>query len=269
MSRPLEGRVVALAEGRQLEELARLLEAEGAVPLRCPLLSILDVTDPEPVLAWLGDLHAGRFDWLVLMTGEAVRRLLGFAERAGMRDAYVAALGRTPNVTRGPKPGQALKELGLTPTKVAAKPTTSGVIDALRELDLKGKTVGVTLFGKPNPELEQFLTIAGATPRTVMPYVLAPASDDERVVDLIQRLDRGEVASIVFTSSPQLERLIDVAEQRGLGDVLKRGWTRTKVAAVGPVVAETLQAHGVAADVCPEQGFQMKNLVRQMVRALA
>ena len=53
MSRPLEGRVVALAEGRQLEELARLLEAEGAVPLRCPLLSILDVTDPEPVLAWL------------------------------------------------------------------------------------------------------------------------------------------------------------------------------------------------------------------------
>jgi len=39
------------------------------------------------------------------MTGEAVRRLRGFAERAGLRDAYVTALGQTHTLTRGPKPG--------------------------------------------------------------------------------------------------------------------------------------------------------------------
>ena len=42
MTRPLEGRRVALAESRQLEELARMLEKEGAVPLRCPMVGILD-----------------------------------------------------------------------------------------------------------------------------------------------------------------------------------------------------------------------------------
>src|SRR5437016_8626618 len=123
MTRPLEGKVVALAEGRQLEDLVRLLQAEGAVPLRCPLLSIHDAPNAEPVVAWLRELIAGRFDLLVLITGEAVRRLRGFADRAGLADDYVKALSRTSTLTRGPKPGIALKELGLAPTRVAPKPT--------------------------------------------------------------------------------------------------------------------------------------------------
>src|SRR5262245_11224713 len=104
MSPPLQGRTVALAEGRQLEELARLLEAEGAVPLRCPMIGILDAPDEGPVLDWIGELIADRFGIVVLMTGEAVRRLLGFADRAGRRQAFVAALGRTRTIVRGPKP---------------------------------------------------------------------------------------------------------------------------------------------------------------------
>src|SRR5215470_17665976 len=115
MSRPLEGKRVALAESRQLEELAQLLEQEGATPLRYPLLSILDAPDPEPVVAWLRDLAADRFAYLVLLTGEGLRRLLGFGERAGLREAVVAALGRVRTVTRGPKPGRALREVGLSP----------------------------------------------------------------------------------------------------------------------------------------------------------
>src|SRR2546421_10659033 len=104
MTRPLEGRTVALAEARQIEELAEMLEREGATTLRCPMVSILDAPDPAPVLAWIDELAAGRFAWVVLMTGEAVRRLLGFAERAGRREAFVAGLARTRTLTRGPKP---------------------------------------------------------------------------------------------------------------------------------------------------------------------
>src|SRR5262249_25967854 len=144
---PLHGRTVALAEGRQLEELAQMLEAEGATPLRCPMVSILDAPDPAPVVAWLRDLSAGRLSYVVLMTGEAGRGLLGFAEREGLRDKVVAALGQTRSVTRGPKPVRALKEIGLSPTKVAATPTTEGVITPLKDEPLRGQTVGVTLYG--------------------------------------------------------------------------------------------------------------------------
>src|SRR3954447_25629831 len=112
MALSLAGRVVALAESRQIEDLAGLLEKEGADVLRCPLVAILDAADPAPVVAWLRDLIADRFAYVVLMTGEGVRRLLGFADRAGLRDESVAALARARTVTRGPKPVGALKELG-------------------------------------------------------------------------------------------------------------------------------------------------------------
>src|SRR5438874_7437563 len=104
MSGPLTGRTIALAEGRQLEELAEMLEKEGATTLRCPLVSILDAPDPAPVLAWLENLIAGKFDYVLLFTGEGLRRLLGFAERAGLRPAVITALGKTKTITRGPKP---------------------------------------------------------------------------------------------------------------------------------------------------------------------
>src|SRR5215218_9969332 len=92
MSLPLEGKTIALAEGRQLEDLAKLLEKEGATPFRCPMLSILDAPDAKPINAWLRELAAGKFDIVVLLTGEGLRRLIGFAERAKIKDEVVAAL---------------------------------------------------------------------------------------------------------------------------------------------------------------------------------
>jgi uroporphyrinogen-III synthase len=268
MPHSLEGRTIALAEARQLEELAQMLESEGATALRCPMLSILDAPDPAPVLAWLRELCADGFAYVVLMTGEALRRLLHSAEQDDRRDACIAALARTKIITRGPKPGQVLKEIGLAPTRVAPSPTTDGVIATMRSESLQGQTVGVTLYGEPNPTLEQFLISAGARVRTVMPYIYAPATEDDRVADLISQLDRGAVDVLIFTSSAQVDRLYEVAERHGLHDMLRNGLSRTSIAAVGPVLADHLRKHGATVDICPEQGFVMKNLVQHIKRAL-
>jgi len=265
MLRPLEGRTVALAEGRQLEELAGMLEKEGAIPVRCPMVSIHDVPDPAPVLEWIGELIAGRFALVVLMTGEALSRLLSFAERQGQREALIAALGQVRIIARGPKPVRVLREIGLSPSIIAQPPTTEGVIAALRGESLAGQTVGVTLFGGPNPPLRQFLEESGAEVREVLPYIYAPAADGERVAELITRLASGGIDVLIFTSSPQVDRLFEVASQRGLEDTLRRGLERVRLAAVGPVVADNLRQRGIRIDICPDQGFVMKNLV-QLIR---
>ena len=266
MSRPLEGKTIALAEGRQLEELAALLEGEGAATIRVPMLSILDAEDAGPIEAWLRDLIARRFDLVILMTGEAVRRLAGFADRAGLREEYVQALGEVRTITRGPKPVAALKEIGRMPSLVAPAPTTDGVIASLAGEDLRGKCVAVTLYGSENPRLVDFLQGAGATVRTVLPYVFAPAADDDRVAGLIASLGGGGVDALVFTSSPQVDRLWEVAGKRGLEAELMQGLGRTRVAAVGPVVADRLREKGATVAISPEQGWVMKNLVRQLAK---
>jgi uroporphyrinogen-III synthase len=269
MPLPLEGRTVALAEGRQLEELAQMLEAEGACTLRCPLVSILDAPDAAAVVAWLREVTAGPMSLLILMTGEALRRLLGFADREGLREPFVAALGRTRTLTRGPKPVKALKEIGLNPTRVAAVPTTDGVIAALRDETLQGQTVGVTRYGDVNVALEQYLAGTGAVVKPVLPYVYAPAADDDRVADLVARLAGGTVDVLVFTSSPQVDRLFDVAAKKGLHETLRQGLGKTMVAAVGPIVADNLRKRQATVSICPEQGFVMKNLVQHIKRSFS
>ena len=47
---------------------------------------------------------------------------------------------------------------------------------------------------------------------------------------------------------------------------LAEGMSKVCVAAVGPVVAATLSENHFRVDVCPEQGFVMKNLVQQLKR---
>jgi uroporphyrinogen-III synthase len=268
MSESLKGQVIALAEGRQLEELALMLENEGASVIRCPMVSILDASDHQAIQAWLHELIADRFSWVVLYTGEGVRRLSGFAQREGVRDAFIKALGRTKTITRGPKPVRALKELGLAPTLMSAMPTTDGLIASLQNEPLRGLTVGVQLFGDTPLALLPFLERAGAMVRTVLPYVYAPASEADRVEALLRDMADGKINIIVFTSSPQVARIYDVAKERRLEKCLDEGWAKVKVAAVGPVVADELKLHGVPVDICPDQGFVMKNLVQHIKRSV-
>jgi uroporphyrinogen-III synthase len=79
---------------------------------------------------------------------------------------------------------------------------------------------------------------------------------------------RSEVDAILFTSSPQVDRLYEVATERDKQSQLQQGLERARVGAVGPVVAENLRQRGVRVDICPEQGFVMKNLVQLIKRNL-
>ena len=77
----------------------------------------------------------------------------------------------------------------------------------------------------------------------------------------------GEVDAIIFTSSAQLGSALRGGGGARPGEAeLRQGLDRVRVAAVGPVMAETLHEKGVRVDVCPEQGFVMKNLVTQLAK---
>lgn len=268
MTLPLSGRTAALAETRQIEELAAMLEKEGATTVRVPMFAILDAEDQAPVVAWLRDLVAGKFALVAFMTGEGVRRLVTAAERAGFRDDVIAALGRTKLITRGPKPGQALKEIGLAASKVAASPTTAGLVTTLSAEALAGANIGVQLHDTTDDALPTFLTGAGATPHVVRPYRYAPAADGDKVAGLIRDMAAGSVDLLVITSSPQVARMYEVAESHGITGELTVGLGRTCIAAVGPIASEALTERGAKADIVPSQGFVMKNLVVQIKREL-
>lgn len=264
---PLAGRTIAVPESREIDVFAALLERRGARVIRCPLVAIRDAPDPAPVLAWSRLLAAGELDDLILLTGEGLRRILSCIERQepALSPRFVAGLGRLRKITRGPKPARVLRELGMKPDIAAERPTTDGVIASLRGLDLRRRRVGVQLYGtEPNKPLIDFLQSAGAVPSTVAPYVYADATEDEAVRNLVQRMRDGGIDAIAFTSSAQIERLMAVASEDGARAAL----ANTLVAAIGPVVADTLRRHGIEPRLMPDESFFLKPLTSVLEEAL-
>ncbi|MAB25503.1 MAG: uroporphyrinogen III synthase HEM4 [Pseudomonadales bacterium] len=270
---PLRGRRIALPESRELDLFADMLTKRGSDVLRCPLVSIHDAPDSAPVLAWMQELIAQPFDQLIFLTGEGLRRMVALAERQGgsLRDEFVTALAPIPKLTRGPKPGAALRKIGLKADRVAVSPTTEGVIETLKAENLAGQRIGVQLYGTdPNLKLVAFLQQAGALVSTVSPYIYADDVEDARVDQLIDALLAAEVDAVAFTSATQVRRLFQIARRREQGDAqLLAALRRLKVAAVGPVVRDELLAYGVQVDLMPESSFFMKSLVRELVKVLS
>jgi uroporphyrinogen-III synthase len=263
----LAKRVIAVPEARELDVFAGLLERRGAVVLRCPLVAIRDAPNPEPVLAWLEWFTSGRCDDLILFTGEGVRRLLSCIDRHAptLRDSFLAQLARVRKITRGPKPARALRELALQAELPAAVATTDGVIAVLQGYDLRGRNIGLQLYGSdPNERLANYLRSAGAQVFPVAPYIYADSSDDSAVQSLGQRLLKGDVDAIAFTSMQQVQRLFAALGEQ----IANAALGRTLVAAVGPLVAAALRDRGITVQLMPEEAFFLKPLTRILEQQL-
>jgi uroporphyrinogen-III synthase len=256
----LKGKRIAVPEMRELEVFSGLLERRGAEVLRCPLVSIYDTPHSAQVLAFALRLAEGGFDDFVLITGEGLTRILSCIDKyePALRPRFVDGLRKIRTITRGPKPARALRALGLRPNIEAAQPTTDGVIRALANEELTGRRVAVQLYGNdPNLTLMRFLASKNAEVTTVAPYVYGNAADDAAVKALLERMAAGEVDAIAFTSKLQIERL--VTQQPA--PLVRRALSRTLIAAVGPIVAEAIRAHGFEVASSPEHSWFMKPLV--------
>lgn len=271
MTGPLHGRCIAVPESRQLDVFAALLERRGADVLRCPLVDIRDAADPAPVLAWIDTVIASGCDDLLLYTGEGLQRLLDCIDRhaPALRSPFIERLAAMRVIARGPKPGRVLREMGLRPDEVVEPATTAGMIAHLQQLDLRGRRVGVQLYGtEANAPLMDFLASAGASVLAVAPYRYADDIDDAALSALMERMERGAIDAMAFTSLQQVERLFRLADRLGQRASWRAALSRTVVAAVGPLVADALGRHGVTVHAVPDGSYYLKPLTQALIRVL-
>jgi len=273
MSEPeatLRHKTIAIPESRQQDVLANLLVRRGATVLRCPLIAIKDTPAADTVQQWLAAMIAGEFDDFIILTGEGMRRLEGFAERFDCQQEWHTALATVRKIVRGPKPVRELRKLQLHADLAGAAPTTDGIIESLQDADLAGRRIAVQLYGSnPNEKLINFLRDKGAEVTTVAPYIYATESEQQQVVALIHQLAEGAIDALLFTSQPQYKRLESVAKKEGLELLLTAGLEVTIVGAIGPVMADYLKASGVRVDFMPEGSFFMKPFVTALGVLLA
>ncbi|MBB5047044.1 uroporphyrinogen-III synthase [Rhodopseudomonas rhenobacensis] len=267
----LDGYRILILETREEAQFARLLTEQGAAVLQCPMFTIHDAPDPAPVEAWIRRAIAQPFDDLVLTTGEGLRRLVKAARRVELGEPLIVAIGHSRSFARGPKPGRALREIGLAASVVTEVPTSDGIAATLKGVDLHGRRVGLQLYpDKDHSALIAAIVAGGGAVDPVLPYVYDARAAESNVLEAIDAMAAGRVDALALTSSGQIRRLIDVARAHHYEPRLRAALEATPIASVGPVVSEELAAYGLRTDIYPaNDAFFMKPLIAAMATALS
>jgi uroporphyrinogen-III synthase len=213
----------------------------------------------------------GQLDMVIFLTGVGTRALTRVVETACPREQFVAALSRVAVVARGPKPAAALREMAVPITLLVPEPNTwRELLRALDEkasdvsaasLKLRGRRVAVQEYGVSNPELLAGLEERGASVTIVPVYQWTLPEDTGPLRAAVTALAAGQIDVAMFTSSAQVQHLLQIAGAMGVRDKVIQALARVLVASIGPITSQELGEHGIVADLeptHPKMGFLVK-----------
>jgi uroporphyrinogen III methyltransferase/synthase len=270
--RPLFGkRVLITRTRRQASTLARLLAAEGAIPIELPAIEIEPAADPDAVATAIEGLGAGRYAWAVFTSANAVELWFEHLRERGL-DAR--AFGATKVAAIGPATAEALAERGIVADVVPEEYVAEAVVEALREAPMRlGDRILVPRAESARPELVEGLCSRGCQVDEVTLYRAAvPETAPEEALSLLRE---GAIDIVTFTSSSTVRNLVAMlngsltpgpspdARERGVADML-RG---SLVACIGPITAKTAEELGLRVDVVAS-AYTVEGLVRAMSNKL-
>jgi uroporphyrinogen-III synthase len=250
---PFDGLRVLSLESRRAREMETLIVRHGGVPFVAPSVEEHAVQDSGAALRLIAELELRQFDLLVCMTGAAVRFLMERAAASGCGERLAAALRGVSIVARGPKPVAVLRPMGVPVAVTVPEPNTwREVVQAVAAR--AERRIAVLEYGRPNLELNRALAASGAevTPFALYRWVLP--SDAGPLREAVRRLAAGGCEVALFTSSIQIDHLLEVARAEGMEEaVLEALRSRVVVGSVGPVMTSSLAGYGIAAAVVPRQ----------------
>lgn len=241
---PLRGKRVAVLESRLGRELTELVAGRGAEPFHAPALAELPDLDPRAIAALLQSLEARPAKLAIFQTGVGTKALFAATDSLSLTEKFGALLKSTTVAVRGPKPTGALRQRGIHIDRSAADPyTTHEILDAIKDVPVKGERVIVQRYGSANRELDAALEARGAEVMEIPTYRWSLPSDITLLAELIARLSRGEMDAVLFTNAEQVRNLFLVSKQINMD--VKAPLNRTLVASIGPVASAALREAGV------------------------
>lgn len=238
----MRGKRVAVLESRLGRELTDLVAGRGAEPFHAPALAELPDLDPQAIAALVQSLEARPAKLAVFQTGVGTRALFAATDSLSVTDKLLSSLKGMVIAVRGPKPTGALRQRGVHIDRSAADPfTTRELLDCVDDVPVRGARVIVQRHGSANRELDAALEARGAEVIEIPTYRWSLPPDTGPLVELVARLERGEMDAVLFTNAEQVRNLFAVSKNKDVKDALNR----TLVASIGPVASAALREAGV------------------------
>ena len=241
--KPLYSRSVVVTRAReQASGLAQSLMDLGAEVIQCPTIEISPLADYAELDTALANLAS--YGWVIFTSVNGVKHFWLRLAKAG-KDSR--ALGNCKVAAIGPATADALAERGITPDFVPGRYVAEGVLEGLMSLEggnVAGKRFLLPRAAKAREVLPEELRKAGAVVDVISAYETVPAAHKRD--EVLERIKAGTLSCVTFGSSSTVENFLSLIPAATLKD-----HPEVKLAAIGPVTAETLQKHGLTCNIMP------------------
>ncbi len=256
--RPLFGRTVMVTRAReQASEFKAILHDLGARCVEFPTIRVVPPEDWGPLdeaVRRLADYH-----WVLFTSVNGVRF---FLERLFRSGKDVRALSHVRLAAIGPKTAEALEEKGLKPDVVPREYRAESLLEAMEGRRMEGMRILLPRAKKAREILPDTLRKRGAVVDVVPAYeTVLPEERSDRMAEMFRR---GEIDYVTFTSSSTVTNFVEVFRGRDLSRLL----SKTTVACIGPVTADTARNCGLEPEIVAEE-YTIPGLVDAICRHAA
>lgn len=258
-SAPLQGKRILVTRPRaQASRFAALLREHGAEPVEVPTIQIAPPASWAPLDRAIAALSS--YDWLVFTSVNGVQ---AFFSRLAQQPSPPAPAPRPKLCAIGPATADALQTHGWQVEVMPREYRAEAVVEAMAALPLEGRRLLLCRAAVARDILPRALAARGAQVDVVEAYrTVLPADGFDPEVR--QRLTRGDIAVVTFTSSSTVTNFAALMGEADLPQLLRH----TVVACIGPVTAATARAYGLAPAVVATE-YTIPGLTRALVEYFA
>lgn len=228
-------RILITRSREQSKKMAERILGQGGKPILFPTIQIKDPADFSALDLAFNDIS--KYDWVIFTSVNGVD---GFFRRFFALDRDIRELAGPRFGAIGPVTAQAIRNHGLKVELLGEQFVAEGLLEALKEEDLKGKRFLIPRAEKARIILPEGIVSRGGSVDLVTVYrtVLPDQADVESI---IQALANREVDVITFTSSSTVSHFAELIGKTKLPDLLQ-GIT---LASIGPVTSQTIRDLGL------------------------
>jgi uroporphyrinogen-III synthase len=251
---PLKGRVVAITRpAGQAEEAGALIKAKGGVPYYIPAIEIKGLSNPLPMKKFIVELQTGTVDYVILMSTNGVKFLFSAAEDLKQTSQLHDGLRKSFVIAVGPKTAEAMKEFSVRVDLVPQKYSSEGLLEVLKEKDVKGKKIRIPRTSNASPTLTETLKAIGADVEEIYVYESGLPVDKKLIAQFYEDLTCGHIDAVLFGSGLSAKNIFKMLTEQASMETLHKMLTeKVTVVAIGPTTAEALRELNIKVDVVPE-----------------
>lgn len=230
MSKP----VVAITRPRdRATKACKIVEELGGEAILAPTLDLKPVNTQS-----LKDLVSAKdtLDWIVFTSPTTIVSLNKFyPEFLKSLDCKLAVIGN--------KTGKLAEKQGLTVDLMPDNFTAEGLVEEFEKRGITNQTIGIPRTASARATLPEGLEKLGNTVILAEAYKSLFPMDDEKVKELISKIENSEIDAITFTSPLTVENFFEISDDKErLAELLSNNLLTVSI---GPITGRVLDKYNI------------------------